>query len=73
MKSSSQPGTPSPRLKVIAAIPCFNTERFIADVVSGAKKYVEEVIVIDEGSDDGTDEAARAAGALVISHGTNKG
>lgn len=59
--------------KIIAAIPCFNTEPFIADVVSKAKKYVDQVIVIDDGSHDGTGEAARAAGALVINHGTNRG
>ena len=70
---ASQPGTPNSRLKVVAAIPCFNTERLIADVVSGAKKYADQVIVIDDGSHDGTAGAARAAGALVISHGTNKG
>jgi len=59
--------------KVIVAIPCFNTESFITDVVSKAKKYVDQVIVIDDGSHDSTAEAARAAGALVISHGTNRG
>ncbi|MCL0090475.1 glycosyltransferase family 2 protein [Dehalococcoidia bacterium] len=61
------------RPKVLAAIPCFNTERFIADVVSNAKKYVDQVIVINDGSHDGTAEAARTAGALVISHEVNRG
>ena len=59
--------------KIIAAIPCFNTEASIADIVSKAKKYVDQVVVIDDGSRDGTAEAAKAAGALVINHGTNKG
>ena len=68
----SQPSRDS-GAKVIAAIPCFNTERFIDDVVSTTKKYVDQVIVIDDGSDDGTAEAARAAGALVINHGINRG
>ena len=61
------------RPKVIAAIPCFNTEPFIADVVFKAKRYVDQVIVIDDGSHDNTAEAARAAGALVINHGANRG
>jgi len=60
-------------LIIIAAIPCFNTEPFISDVVSRAKKYVDQVIVINDGSQDGTAETARAAGALVINHGRNKG
>ena len=59
--------------KIVAAIPCFNAEHFIADVVSKAKKYVDGVIVIDDGSHDGTAEVARAAGALVVNHGTNRG
>ena len=61
------------RPKVVAAIPCFNTELSIADVVSRARKYVDQVIVIDDGSRDGTAEVAKAAGALVINHGTNRG
>lgn len=61
------------RAKVIAAIPCFNTGPFITDVVSKARKYVDQVIVIDDGSHDGTAEVARAAGALVINHSTNRG
>ncbi len=59
--------------KVVAAIPCFNTERSINDVASRAKKYVDQVIVINDGSYDGTTEAARAAGALVVSHEVNRG
>ncbi|MFC2048529.1 glycosyltransferase family 2 protein [Chloroflexota bacterium] len=61
------------RPKVIAAIPCFNTEHFIRDMVSNVRKYVDQVIVIDDGSDDGTAETAQAAGALVITHDQNRG
>jgi len=60
-------------LKIIAAIPCFNTASSIGDVVSGATYFVAPVIVIDDGSSDNTAEIARAAGAQVISHGMNKG
>lgn len=59
--------------KVIATIPCFNTEGSVGDVVSRTAKYVDQVIVIDDGSSDGTVSKARAAGALVISHGANRG
>lgn len=59
--------------KVITAIPCFNTERSIGDIVSRAKQYVDQVIVIDDGSRDGTAEEAKAAGALIISHQVNRG
>lgn len=58
---------------VIAAIPCFNTESFISDVVSRARKYVDQVIVINDGSHDGTAKAAEAVGALVVNHNRNRG
>ncbi len=61
------------QLKVVAAIPCFNTEPFIGGVISKARKYVDRVIVIDDGSIDDTTRVAREAGALVINHATNRG
>lgn len=60
-------------LKVVAAFPCLNTQPFISNLVFRAKKYVNQVVVINDGSHDGTAEAARAAGALVINHSENRG
>jgi glycosyltransferase involved in cell wall biosynthesis len=62
-----------PRRKIIAAIPCFNEERFIGTVVLKAKKYVDGVVVIDDGSSDATAEVAAEAGAVVYKHGENRG
>jgi glycosyltransferase involved in cell wall biosynthesis len=59
--------------KVIAGIPCFNTSESIAKVVSATRKYVDEVVVIDDGSTDDTAQKAQAAGATVVSHGINRG
>lgn len=61
------------RPQIIAAIPCLNEAQFIADIVTRAKKYVDKVIVIDDGSTDKTSEIARAAGAEVIRHQKRKG
>jgi glycosyltransferase involved in cell wall biosynthesis len=61
------------RPKIVVAIPCFNTEGSIGDVVSKTKKYVDDVIVVDDGSTDSTSETAQAAGAKVIKHKTNQG
>jgi glycosyltransferase involved in cell wall biosynthesis len=58
---------------IIAAIPCFNEQGFIGDVVTRTKKYVERVIVIDDGSTDKTGQAARAAGAEVVRHENRRG
>ena len=55
-------------MKTIAVIPCLDEEQFIGDVVAKALKHVDKVIVIDDGSTDGTADVARHAGAQVISH-----
>jgi len=59
--------------KIVVAIPCYNEENFITDVVRGVKKHAEHVIVVDDGSSDGTAQAAQGAGAEVIRHSTNLG
>ncbi|MCR4394619.1 MAG: glycosyltransferase family 2 protein, partial [Dehalococcoidales bacterium] len=64
---------PTSKLRIIAAIPCYNTQKYIADVVSRTLKYVDEVIVVDDGSDDMTALEASAAGASVIRHNVNQG
>jgi|GEM_PF-307741 len=61
------------RPMVVAAIPCYNEARFIGDVVRRARKHVNTVVVVDDGSSDGTVEVARAAGARVLQHLTNMG
>jgi glycosyltransferase involved in cell wall biosynthesis len=58
---------------IVAAVPCFNEERFIGSVVLKVKKYVDKVLVIDDGSSDASVEIATAAGAVVHSHDCNKG
>ncbi len=59
--------------EIVVAIPCFNEERFIGSVVLKASKYVDKVIVVDDGSTDATAEVATEAGALVYQHGKNRG
>lgn len=61
------------RSEIIAAIPCFNEELFIGSVVLKTKDYVDRVVVVDDGSTDKTAIVAEKAGAIVISHGPNKG
>jgi glycosyltransferase involved in cell wall biosynthesis len=56
-------------------IPAFNEADVIAEVVSGLRSsaHWHEILVVDDGSKDGTGEAARAAGARVVRHPYNKG
>ncbi len=61
------------KMKILAAIPCFNEEATIGSVVIKAKRHVDEVVVIDDGSVDDTARIAQEAGAKVIKHKENKG
>ncbi len=61
---------------VTIVIPAYNEEQTIAGVVRGALASAPmnaRVLVIDDGSTDGTSEQATNVGAEVIRHPTNKG
>jgi glycosyltransferase involved in cell wall biosynthesis len=60
-------------MRAAAVIPAYNEARSIAAVVDGVRGVVERVIVVDDGSSDGTAERARAAGADVIAQRGNRG
>ena len=60
-------------MKILAAIPCHNEGLAIGSVILKARKYVDEVLVVDDGSTDDTVDVAEEAGVTVISHGVNKG
>src|SRR5512145_52974 len=57
----------------IALIPAYNEERFIGSLVLSAQAYVDLVVVVDDGSYDGTATIAERAGAIVVQHRTNQG
>ncbi len=58
---------------VLVAIPAYNEARFIGSVILQAHLEGFEVVVIDDGSHDGTARIAAAAGALVERHPHNLG
>ena len=60
-------------MKTLAAIPCHDEGLAIGSVVLKARKYVDEVLVVDDGSMDDTVEVAAEAGAVIVSHEVNKG
>jgi len=58
---------------VVACIPAFNEEASIARVVLMAERFVDRVVVCDDGSGDLTGEIAEGLGAVVIRHERNLG
>jgi len=59
--------------RVVACIPAYREEGSIAAVVLGARRYVDEVMVCDDGSDDMTGSIAEELGATVLRHERNLG
>ena len=55
---------PHPR-KVVAVLPAYNLEESIAGIIERTRPFVDQVLVVADGSKDDTAGAARAAGALV--------
>ena len=58
---------------VMVAIPAYNEESTIGDVVRRAADYADVVLVVDDGSGDDTAAEAANAGAVVNTHGRNRG
>lgn len=60
-------------MNVAAAIPAYQAARSVGDVVRRTLAVVPHLLVVDDGSSDGTADAARQAGARVVSHPRNLG
>lgn len=58
---------------IVAVIPAYNEESTIARVILATGKYVEKVIVVDDGSADLTGEIAEKMGAITLRHRSNEG
>lgn len=65
--------TQQTEVRVLAGIAAYNEARYVGGIVLQARQYVEEVIVVDDGSTDNTARVAELAGATVIRHDENRG
>ncbi len=61
------------RPSIAAVIPAYREEKHIGDVVRRTRQQLDDVLVVDDGSNDQTAARAREAGAEVIVHPENRG
>ena len=61
------------RSQTVAVIPAYHDEKHIGDIVRRTGQQLDHMLVIDDGSNDGTTQRARDAGAEVIVHNQNRG
>ena len=60
-------------VKLFVVIPAYNEAKNIGRVIRGVKKYAKKIIVVDDGSKDGTSQIGLQNGATVYSHIFNRG
>lgn len=60
-------------MKIVAIIPAYNEGETVKEVVNAVEPYVNQIIVIDDGSVDKTAHFAEQTSAIVIRHPQNLG
>ena len=68
-----QPSRAGAPARWVAIIPAYNEDKYISGVVLKTRRYVDRVVVVDDGSTDLTGMLAEAAGATVIAQRPNQG
>lgn len=60
--------------RVLTALPVYNEAAHVAEVLGQVRKYADDILVVNDGSQDGTaDVLARIPGIQVVTHAVNSG
>ncbi|MCE9585957.1 glycosyltransferase family 2 protein [Candidatus Uhrbacteria bacterium] len=60
-------------MKVIAVMPAYQEKTRIIAAISGIQPYVSQIVVVVDGSEDGTFDEAKKTSAMVLHHAINRG
>jgi glycosyltransferase involved in cell wall biosynthesis len=72
--SPSQGGAPAKSPRVVVVMPAYNAEKTLERTVADVPRdHVDEIILVDDASRDGTVELARRLGLHVVVHPANRG
>jgi len=73
LASSLEKNIDTKNKSIVICIPAYNEEKNIAKLIIDAKKYSDQIIVIDDGSTDYTPQIAQELGIKLIQHEKNLG
>lgn len=59
--------------EILVCIPSYNAESTIEQAIKNCKKFTNQILVINDGSSDKTEEIAKKAGADIVTHKQNRG
>jgi glycosyltransferase involved in cell wall biosynthesis len=71
--TDNAPRADHPGGRTFVVMAAYNEAAVIADVVRGLRQAYEHVVVIDDGSSDGTFDAVRPVAAWALRHAVNRG
>ena len=67
-------------MKIVITIPAYNEAKTISKVISSINEFIDnhkdheyKLLVVDDGSKDGTAKVSKSLGAIVYSHPKNYG
>ncbi|MSR85584.1 glycosyltransferase family 2 protein [Candidatus Uhrbacteria bacterium] len=60
-------------MKVIAVMPAYEEASRIEAAILDVKRFIADIVVVDDGSQDQTADVARRTGAIVLRHVINRG
>lgn len=60
-------------MKICLLLPAYNESRQIGQVIQAASAFISDIVVINDGSTDGTGEIAVESSAICLTHTPNRG